>query len=206
MSTKSVVITISNQKTTDIYLAKSYPSRDFDHNGMYELYKTPIYEVFIDRFDQDGTTTRKAWTAIRFAPYYNDPKQPDARYRHRGWANAGLHHLAKKPVTSYDPYYKTHNAYSAHSGAIQMRNSFLIHAGPETLGNSGWASAGCVEIIGSFSQFKGDIAALSGISASTVDATLLALVKVRKLFVQVEYAVPPDFRSQVDSEHPIAFY
>ena len=66
-------------------------------------------------------------------------------------------------ATYYDANYNTSNSPSPHKGAIQIQNSFLIHSGPPTLEDSGWGSAGCVEIIGDFSEFKEDIKTVSGI-------------------------------------------
>jgi hypothetical protein len=72
----------------------------------------------------------------------------------------------------------------------------LIHAGPKNLLDTGWGSAGCVEIIGDFGRFKQDIRDLSGIG-STMEAGLaiFKLVQNRKLFVQVQYDTPPNFKS-----------
>src|SRR5688500_12262375 len=98
MSSRSVLVTVSNKKTGDLYLARSYPASDYDRNGKMELYKAPVYQVYIDGTDDTGGKTRKSWTAVRFAPYYNDPNHAEPHYKHRGWANAGLHHLPKKIV------------------------------------------------------------------------------------------------------------
>lgn len=89
------------------------------------------------------------------------------------------------------------NTYSPYNGAIQIKDSFLIHAGPTSLSNTGWGSAGCVEIIGDFNQFKKDIHLLSGITAINEDDAIVELVGKRKLFVQVDLAYPPNFRGNV---------
>lgn len=198
---REVLITISNKKTKDTYLARSYPDKDFDDNGKKELYTTPVYEVYITGTDKDGNSVRKVWKALRFMPYWNDPKSPYKKYKTLGWVNAGLHKMVKKAVAYYDPAYGTQNTPSPYSGAIQLRNSFLIHAGPQSISNIGWGSAGCVEIIGNFNHFKNDIRDLSGASSSLTHSALLELVKARKLFVEVEKALPPNIKNNYYGEY-----
>lgn len=108
--------------------------------------------------------------------------------------------MARKKVIYYNPSYGTQNRWSPYAGAIQIDGSFLIHAGPTSLGDVGWGAAGCVEIIGSFDKFKDDIKILSGTGASKSDDAIQSLVKTEKLYVTVEYAPPPDIKSAVYGE------
>ena len=133
-------------------------------------------------------------------PYWNVPKRPDRRYQTLGWVNSGKHAVTRKAVTLYNPKYGTRNRYSPYAGAIQIEGSFLVHAGPISLKESGWGSAGCVEIIGDFDQFKNDIRDLSGSSATDPSVASLEPVGPRKLFIRVDYAVPPDLKVNFDSE------
>ncbi len=191
-----VLITISNKKTNDTYLSRSYPDSDFNNNGKMELYRTPVYKVYIE-----NTHSRIEWKALRFMPYWNDPKYPNKSYSTRGWVNAGLSSaITRKVVTHYNPYYSTSNRYSHYRGAIQIRDSFLIHAGPETVKTYGWAAAGCVEIIGDFNQFKEDIKKLSNSSKQTSDEALKELVNSQKLLVSIEAATPPNFKKHLYKE------
>ena len=116
----------------------------------------------------------KTWKAVRFMPYWNDPAAPDTRYRAQGFINSGLHKFSKQAVSLYLPNYGTHNRYSPFRGAIQIKNSFLIHAGPQNLHDFGWGSAGCVEIIGDFGKFKKNIRDLAGISSATEAGTAIS--------------------------------
>jgi hypothetical protein len=176
-----------------MYQARSYPDADKDNDGTIELYNTPVYEVKIST----GTNSR-IWKAVRFMPYWNDPSSPNTHYRTRGFVNSGLHSFSKKAVSLYLPNYGTQNRYSPHHGAIQIRNNFLIHAGPSNLSEIGWGSAGCVEIIGDFGQFKKDIRDLAGINSSIEPGTAISrLVQHKKLFVEVQYDTPPDFMTQM---------
>ena len=185
----SVTITVTNRKTGDTYKARSYPDDDKDNDGVIEFYSTPVY--FIDIKSKAGT---KTWKAVRFMPYWNDPAAPDPGYRARGFLNSGLHKFPKQAVSLYLPNYPIHNRYSPHKGAIQIRNNFLVHAGPSNLSDIGWGSAGCVEVIGDFGQFKRDIRNLAGINAATTeDAALSNLVRNKKLFIELEYDTPPIF-------------
>ena len=165
-----------------------------------ELYNTPVYKVFVKGGEASNATQIKEWPAVRFMPYWNDPKEPNSHYRTKGWVNAGLHKLDKRLVTYYNPNYGTQNRHSPHRGAIQLRDSFLIHAGPSSLRDAGWGSAGCVEIIGDFSNFLKDIKTISGSTKSDTHKSILDLVKAKKFFVEVEYEVPPDFRSNLYGE------
>lgn len=186
-----VLIVISNEKTGETYLSRSFPDDDYDNNGKIELYKTPVYKVYIK-----SKGKKIAWKALRFMPYWNDPKKLSPAYKMRGWANSGLSSsIVKKLVTYYDPKYGTHNRPSPYSGAIQIKGNFLIHAGPENLLKSGWGAAGCVEIIGDFDKFKNDIRDLSGSNIKNAHQAILDLVKAKKLFVRVEAAIAPNLKN-----------
>lgn len=196
----SVLIVVTNKKTGDSYLCRSYPDDDIDNNNKIELYRTPVYKIVIKGIDGANSPQSKEWPAVRFMPYWNDPKTPDNHYKTKGWVNSGLHKLDKRKVTYYNPSYGTQNRHSPYSGAIQLRDSFLIHAGPQSLREIGWGSAGCVEIIGNFDNFKDDIKRISGSAHTNSHDAILELVKTGKLFVEVEYDVPPNFKLNLDSE------
>ena len=50
---REVLIVVSNKKTLDTYLSRSYPDDDRDNNGRIELYRTPVYKVFLEGMDAD---------------------------------------------------------------------------------------------------------------------------------------------------------
>ena len=184
-----VTITVTSRKTGDSYEARSYPDSDKNNDGVVELYRVPVYEVEIS-----SGANKKTWTAVRFMPYWNDPGTPNTHYKTKGFVNSGLHKHPKQIVSLYLPNYGTQNRYSPFRGAIQIRDSFLIHAGPRDLTDVGWGSAGCIEIIGDFDQFKKDIRDLAGMSSiSDPGIAINKLVQNRKILVQLEYATPPDF-------------
>ena len=154
------------------------------------MYKTSVYEGHISQGNQ-----KIVWEAVRFMPYWNDPKSPDPHYKTKGFVNSGLHAL-KKAVSLYLPNYFTVNRHSPNRGAIQMRDDFLIHAGPRTRFASGWGSAGCVEVVGDFDKFKVDIRDMAGIKPTVLAGTALTqLAANKKLFIEVEYANPPNFKN-----------
>lgn len=185
-----VLITISNIKTGENYLARSYPDDDYNNNGKIELYWTPVYKVFLQN-DKE----QKEWKALRFMPYWNDPKQPYSKYKTRKWVVSGLSsHIPKKIVTYYDPQYGVQNRYSPYAGGIQIKDSFLIHAGPQSLADIGWGAAGCVEIIGDFDKFKDDIRILSGIETNNSHDAIQMLVKSSKLYVEVQETTAPNIK------------
>ncbi len=194
---RKVTVLVSNVRTSDVYLAKSYPDNDFNDDGIRELYKTPVYKVFIKGTDDAGTAVSKEWTALRFMPYWNDPKTPDHHYRFRGWANSGLHSFPSQPAPSYNPDYAVRNSPSAYAGAIQIKGSFLIHAGPATVSVSRWGAAGCIEVIGDFDEFRRQIIALSGSTETDISKGMTALVDAKKLYIQIDLALPPNFKTQL---------
>jgi hypothetical protein len=194
-----VLITVTGIETGDTYLAKSYPDSDYDNNGSKELYSTSVYKVTIE--SDANKTKKKEWKALRFMPYWNDPTNPSPKYKTKGWVNSGLTSIDKKKVTLYDKNYKVHNSYSPFGGAIQIQGNFLIHAGPSNIYESGWGAAGCVEIIGSFDDFKKDIADLAGINSKNLHEAMLSLVKSGNLFVEVQYALRPDLKNNFYSEY-----
>ncbi|MFC2265036.1 MAG: hypothetical protein ACFNM7_07415 [Prevotella conceptionensis] len=186
-----VLIRITGQKTGDSYLAKSYPDEDYDNDGWNELYEVPVYYIDIINMREPSVTRR--WKCLRFMPYWNDPALPSPRYRLQKWTVAGLSER-KEPfqATYYDATYNTSNSPSPHKGAIQIQNSFLIHSGPSSLQDDKWGSAGCVEIIGNFSDFKEDIKTVSGIGGYLPsDEVIFKLIKAGKLYIEIEAADKP---------------
>jgi hypothetical protein len=197
MSLRNVLVVVSNQKAPMTYLSRSYPNSDKNNNGLIELYETPVFYVFIRGNDENGVLVEKRWEALRFMPYWN----PDGKvYSQIGWANAGLHSLSKTKVSLYKKNYTVHNRHSDYNGAIQLKGSFLIHAGPTSIKEIGWGAAGCVEIIGNFGKFKENIRDLSGTGLTDADDAIEALVKAGKLFVQVDYAVAPQLQNSLYGE------
>ena len=189
MNTVSVVVT--GDQTGDYYWARSYPSRDRNKNNKDDYYSVPVYHLRIEQYDSKGTVTDvKYWTGLRFMPFYNDPKAPHTDYKARGFLVAGLSSPRRGRVLRYNRHYGVHNTYSPYGGAIVIKGAFYIHAGPEQLGNAGWGSAGCVEVIGNFDEYKKDIATLGGISGNADDA-IEALVKSKKLYYDYKAATPP---------------
>lgn len=152
MKLRDVDIIISGTKTGDTYYAKSYPCSDMDKNSKIELYGVPVYYVYIKGTDDKGQSVKYTWKALRFMPYYNPPNF--SSYKTIGWVNSGLHKLNRQPAPEYKKAYEVHNTYSQHNGAIVLKGTFYIHAGPEDLTHIGWGAAGCVEIIGSFRDRK----------------------------------------------------
>jgi len=226
---RNVLITISNIITNDTYYARSYPHDDIDGNGLIELYKTPVYKVFLEVLKHPKQKREKEpieWKALRYMPYWNDPRSPYKKYKARGWVTAGLSRTAKrgsvkiatkrltripvkgvkritaKVVEKYFPDYGVQNRYSPFSGAIQIKGNYLIHAGPQTMSESGWGAAGCVEIIGNFDKFKDDIRLMSRSIRRSSHRAIIDLVKAKKLFVKVEYAPRPNIRGYFYKEVP----
>lgn len=195
----SVLITVTGIETGDIYYSRSYPDDDFNDNGKIELYSTPVYKVTIE--DTLNSSKKKEWKALRFMPFWNDPSSPSPSYKTKGWVNSGLSSVAKKKVPMYDKNYTIHNTTSSFRGAIQIQGNFLIHAGPIDIKQHSWGAAGCVEIIGDFDDFKKDIAILAGISTKNLHESMISLVKAGKLFVEVQYALRPNLKSNYYLEY-----
>ena len=68
-----------------------------------------------------------------------------------------------------------------------VKGGFYIHAGPESVQDSGWGSAGCVEILGNFDAFKKDVLGLAGStdtgSTAAINAGMSKARRSTKLFV-----------------------
>lgn len=169
-----------------------------DKNGKIELYGVPVYYVYIKGTDDNGQSIEYKWKALRFMPYYNPPKF--STYKTIGWVNSGLHKLNRQPAPEYKKDYEVHNIYSEHHGAIVLKSTFYIHAGPEELTSFGWGAAGCVEIIGSFSEFKNQIKELLGSTQADADSAISELVSDKKLYIEIEYATPPNIRENFYKE------
>lgn len=199
MKLREVNIVVSNKRTGETYLARSFPCSDRNHNGKQELYEVPVYYVYIKGVDENGISVTKTWKALRFMPYYK-PRNFPAPYRTVGWADSGLRQLGRRTSPRYNRHYQVHNTYSEYNGAIVLRDSFYIHAGPERLAHEGWGAAGCVEVIGNFGNFKADIYKLSGSIDFDIERTLETLVEQKKLFVEVEPAMAPSLKSKFKKE------
>jgi hypothetical protein len=172
----SILITVTGIETGDTYYSRSYPDNDYDNNGKKEFYSTPVYKITIE--NEANKLQKKEWKALRFMPYWNDPKSPSTQYKAKGWVNSGLSVVDRKKVTLYDKDYTVHNTTSLYKGAIQIQGNFLIHAGPTSITNYGWGAAGCVEII-----------------TKNLHDSMLSLVKSGKLFVEVQYALRPNLKN-----------
>jgi hypothetical protein len=194
MAARQVTITLT-KKVVGHYEARSYPDADSNNDGKWELYRVPVHEILIAGTEDDGTANTYTHQGPRFMPFFNDPAAPKKSYKGRGWINAGLSSKRTIVVPEYKPHYTIHNSYSPYKGAIVLLGAFYIHAGPETLANIGFGSAGCVEIVGDFSLFKSDIWTLSGVTASDEDDAISKLVKAKKLIVEIEGTTAPDIQS-----------
>ncbi|HOI53465.1 MAG TPA: hypothetical protein PLN02_13880, partial [Azonexus sp.] len=64
-----------------------------------------------------------------------------------------------------------------------------------TLSDWGFGSAGCIEIIGNYDDFKNAIAELSGLPTASSDSAIQALVAAGKLSVVIQGAKVPDIRN-----------
>ncbi|RYZ93842.1 MAG: hypothetical protein EOO68_21335 [Moraxellaceae bacterium] len=169
--------------------------RDRDADGRDDAWEVSVYKVFIQGVDAANKPVMKAWTALRFMPFWNDPASPDPGYRSKGFIVSGLNSFAKQVIKTYIRNYIIHNTYSAFNGAIQLKGNFLIHAGPHDYANFGWGGAGCVEVIGDFSNFKRDIAQMANCKLTDMHAAMEQVVQQGKLSVELLHAATPVFKS-----------
>jgi hypothetical protein len=190
-----VDITVAAEKAPETYESRSYPSDDYNGDGLIEMYKTPIYKVWVDGTNAQGVKERREWQALRFMPYFNNPNDVVHEYRTVGWANSGLSNVPRQLVPQYKPDYEVHNRFSPFGGALVVKGSFYIHAGPADLSDIGWGAAGCVEMIGDFDKFKKDILELAGSTETDIHKGIGALVSAKKLFVQYEPTSAPNLRA-----------
>jgi len=194
MTARKVEIVVTNI-IVGSYEARSYPHDERDENNIVPLYQVPVYKILVKGTDASGNNKSFEFMAPRFMPYYNNPKKPDPDYATKGWVNAGLSAARTVIVSQYKQNYAIHNIYSPGRGAIVVKGTFYIHAGPASLHAAGAGSAGCIEIIGDFDAFKKVIAELSGLLPGSSDSAIQQLVNSRKLIVTIQAATPPDIKS-----------
>lgn len=194
MTVRQVEIVITNT-IVGSYEARSYPNDQRDANGFYNLYRVPVYRILVTGTDANNKKMSYEFMAPRFMPYFNDPKQPNAHHSAKGWLNAGLSSARKFTIARYKQDYSISNRYSPGLGAIVVHETFYIHAGPTSMQDSGFGSAGCIEIIGNFDTFKKTIADLSGVSPASADSAIQHLVSSRKLTVTIQTAMVPDIKN-----------
>ncbi len=190
MAARRVEIIVTNSIVAQ-YEARSYPDSQVDANGYYNLYQVPVYRIRVTGTDPAGGKADLEFMAPRFMPYFNDPKNPNRDYRTLGWVNSGLSAPRRVIVSNYKRDYAVHNRYSPGRGAIVVHGAFYIHAGPAMLLDVGFGSAGCIEIIGDYNDFKNAIAGLSGSSDADSDVAIQGLVNSKNLIVVIEAATVP---------------
>lgn len=196
MKTRKVTITLTN-RIVGSYEARSYPQDSQNNNKEIELYRVPLYEMILSGKDDLGKEKTFVHKAPRFMPYWNNPANPDPRYKTRGWANSGLSSARIIVVTRYIAEYKVHNRLTKGHGAIVLKGTFYIHAGPADENDAGYGSAGCVETIGNYDTFKSNIMILSGLKSVSPDDSIQTLVDERHLIVHIQGATVPDIRKNL---------
>ncbi len=210
---RSVDVIVSAKTGAD-YEARAYPVDDVDGNGRTELYKAPLFYIYVVGTDASGNKVRHEWKTPRYMPY-NNPSgaRHESSYKTVGFITAGLSSVPRFAVKQYKPEYEVHNRFSPFGGAIVVQGAFYIHAGPESAEDYGWGSAGCVEVIGNFDDFKKDILTLAVSSkakgsAASLNAGLSEMIGARKLFVTYESAPRPNLKAalsrQVTVEEEVA--
>jgi len=192
MSVRQVEIVVTNN-IVEHYEARSYPDEQRDKKGFYALYRVPVYDILVNGIDDKGNPNSMKFMAPRFMPYFNNPKTP-THYATKNWVNAGLSSGRTIIISKYKMDYEVQNRYSPGRGAIVLHKAFYIHAGPADLLNYGFGSAGCIEIIGNFEDFKKTIATLSGDMTGTPDDAIQRLVNAKKLIVKIEEAKVPNIK------------
>jgi len=199
-STRKVTITLTSIEVGK-YEARSYPHDDIDNNGKIELYNVPVHKILIEGKDDTGNPITYTHKAPRFMPFYNNPNKPNKHYKSRGWLNAGLSSYRKITISKYIDSYRVQNRFSPGVGAIVLKGAFYIHAGPADLNNIGFGSAGCVEIIGDFNDFKNNIKAISGCnSLNNSDDAIKQLISDKNLIVIIEKASVPNIKNNFTRE------
>jgi hypothetical protein len=196
VSTRTVIIRVTS-KLLGTYEARSYPHDSRVDPSRIELYRVPVYEIWVGHAGTSGISVDAKFQATRFMPFWNDPTHPTPHYSARGWINAGLAHTRRIVVSRYLQRYAVQNRYSPGRGAIVLTGSFYIHAGPAIASDFGFGSAGCVEIFGDFDDFKDALASLAGGSAHTSDWAIQELINHHRLIVDIERAAVPDIKSNL---------
>jgi hypothetical protein len=194
VTVKIVEIVVTNT-TVGNYEARSYPDEQMDVNGFYPLYQVPLYKILVTGTDASDNKIQFEFKAPRFMPYFNNPQRPTPHYKAIGWVNAGLSSARTVTVSQFKPNYAVQNRYSPGRGAIVIKDAFYIHAGPASLQDVGFGSAGCIEIIGNYDSFKKSIADLSGLSTGSPDIIIQQLVNLRKLIITIRSAVVPNIKN-----------
>ena len=193
MDVQQVDIVVTNI-VVGSYEARSYPDQQTDAWGSYPLYYVPIYKIQVVGKDSSHKPLAVDFGAPRFMPYYNNPKQPNPHYKAVGWLNSGLSSHRRVVVSRFKQDYAVQNRYSPGRGAIVVHESFYIHAGPASLHDFGFGSAGCIEVIGDYNLFKQAIARLAGLPPADPDQAIQQLVHSGKLVVTIQAATPPDIK------------
>jgi hypothetical protein len=197
MQARQVEIVVTNN-TVGTYEARSYPEDQTDDADTFPLYRVPVYKIHVSGKDATQKKVVHEFAAPRFMPYYN-PGRKHPEYTSEGWLSCGLSDPRRVVVSQYIHDYEVRNRYSPGRGAIVVTGSFYIHAGPASQQDTGFGSAGCIEIIGNYDNFKSAIAQIGGLPATRgeLDRSIRKLVEQAKLIVTIQAAKAP----QLDRNH-----
>lgn len=80
---QEVHLIVTNRTTGDFYFGRSYPDDDYNNDGKIERYRIPVYIVKLEGI-RSGKAVSIGWKALRFMPYWNDPKNPGTHYKTKG--------------------------------------------------------------------------------------------------------------------------
>jgi hypothetical protein len=153
MRPDEIVIEIGGP-TLDRYVVKSYPLPVSPP----DFYEVPLYSVSIfkakDHLKTESYTQRQDFKAVRFGVYKNDGSIK--KYKDIGFFVVGKSHDHWYRLNTY-LHYRLHSVQTnPDNGAWVIEGTHYIHSGPSGFNDTGYGTAGCVEIFGKneFNRFS----------------------------------------------------
>jgi hypothetical protein len=146
----------------------------------------PIYSCTVTGQNDAGSNVLEKFNVLRFGV-----KSEDGRIA----KVVGLADYQKHVIKAWVGTYIVHSASSDENGAWQVKDNFLIHDGPDHIGEL-FATVGCIEIMGAkgFSRFNDLILRLAGPSPGTRNQQLSEIGRSGKMYITYEQAKRPPLK------------
>ncbi len=143
--------------------------------------------------NKDGVPVSKTFNVLRFMPFYNPTNvKSDYKLKTNNVIMAGLLSSRIQNISIYKDY-KMHSTRLGENGAFVLKGTFYLHDGPDSLSEHGWASAGCIEVVGvnGFTNLKTTICRFAGLKGVNLTSELTKIASKGYLSLNLMQADKP---------------
>ncbi len=152
--------------------------------GQHLRFTIPTYHMTVSGKNDKNTPVTTTWQVMRFGVSCTDGVNAKV---------VGLADNQTHRIKAWIPTYTVHSATSPENGGWQVYDNFLIHDGPDTNSDGGFASIGCIEVMGKlgFIAFNDFIISLSGATAASRADKLVQIGRSGNIQIHYDKASRP---------------